>query len=53
MLIDRAWFNSPEMLGMYRLPTVATFYHFETEEAAKQVKKEFWKTGCTFGSFLL
>ena len=41
MLIDRAWFNSPEMLGMYRLPTAATFYHFETEEAAKQVKKEF------------
>ena len=41
MLIDRALFNSPEMLGMYRLPTVATFYHFESEEAAKQLKKEF------------
>ena len=41
MLIDSAWFNSPEMLGMYRLQTVATFYHFESEEAAKQLKKEY------------
>ena len=41
MLIDRALFNSPEMLGMYRLPTVATFYHFESEAASRQVKKEF------------
>lgn len=41
MLIDRAMFTSPEMLGMRRLPTAATFYHFKREEDAKAVKKEF------------
>lgn len=41
MLIDRAMFTSPEMLGMRRLPTAATFYHFKSEEESKAVKKEF------------
>ncbi len=45
MLISREMVTSPEMLGMRRLPTAATFYHFESEQASKQVKKEFSK--CT------
>ena len=40
MLISREMVTSPEMLGMRRLPTAATFYHFESEQASKQVKKE-------------
>ena len=41
MLITREMLTSPEMLGMRRLPTAATFYHFTGVEEAKQVKKEF------------
>ena len=41
MLITREMLNSPEMLGMRRLPTAAAFYHFNSVEDAKKVKKEF------------
>ena len=41
MLIDRAMFTSPELLGMRRMQTSATLYHFNNEVDARMVKKEF------------
>ena len=41
MLITREMITSPEMLGMRRLPSSATFYHFSSESESKQYKKEF------------
>ena len=35
------YFTSPEALGINRLPAKATFYHFESKEKAKSVKKEY------------
>ena len=41
MFIDRAMFTSPELLGMNRMPSSATLYHFANETDARMVKKEF------------